>query len=63
MSLEIDNNLGLITKEESKKRIFCLVCLLTFIQFIILNTLVMTVMNLHYARNNSTVTEDNTSGI
>ena len=61
MSLEIDNNLGLVTKEESKKRLFCLVCVLTFIQFITLNTLLITLMNLFYTRNDLVVND--TSGI
>ena len=61
MSLEIDNNLGLVTKEKSKKRLFCLVCVLTFIQFITLNTLVITLMTLLYTRNKLLL--DNTSGI
>ena len=61
MSLEIDNNLGLVTKEESKKRLFCLVCMLTFIQFITLNTLLITLKNLLYTRNDLVVND--TSGI
>ena len=61
MSLEIDNNLGLVTKEESKKRLFCLVCVFTFIQFITLNTLLITLMNLFYTRNDLVVND--TSGI
>ena len=39
--LEIDKNDGLITKEESKQRIFCLVCTLTFFQVLMLSALVL----------------------
>ena len=61
MSLEIDNNLGLVTKEESKKRLIGLVCVLTFIQFVTLNILVITLMTLLYTRNKLLL--DNTSRI